>query len=166
MLNSIVLTLFPLMMVAAGVGDFLTMRIPNWLNGAIIASFFVLAFLVGMPWEIMKWHLASGGMLLLAGMALFFFGGFGGGDAKMLAAGGLWIGWSGLIPFLVYTSLAGGLLALVMILWHNLQVEQEVRQSSWMKRVFGNNLDLPYGVAIATGAVLAFPQTWWMEGLL
>lgn len=163
MSNALLLSVFPLMMIAAGIGDILTMRIPNWLNGAIVVTFFIVAFIMAMPLAVMQWHLVAGAALLVAGMALFFFGGFGGGDAKMLAAGALWVGWDGLIPFLVYTALAGGVLALVMILWSHLQVEKEVRGSTWMKRVFRTDLDLPYGVAIAAGGVFAFPQTWWME---
>ncbi|MDH3741398.1 MAG: hypothetical protein OER56_07345, partial [Hyphomicrobiales bacterium] len=68
----LILSVFPILLVAAGIGDFLTMRIPNWLNGALIVSFVVMVFVAGMPFEIVKWHLAAAGIVLLGGMILFF----------------------------------------------------------------------------------------------
>lgn len=166
MINTLALSIFPLMMVAAAIGDFLTMRIPNWLTGAMVLSFCILAPLMGMPLDILKWHMAACGVVLVATMGLFFWGKLGGGDAKMLAAGALWVGWQGLIPFLMYTALAGGALALFMIFWQKVRIDVEVRDVSWMKRWFGNHIDLPYGVAIAVGGVCTFPSTWWMSGLV
>ena len=48
--------------------------------------------------------------LVLAAMA-FRYGLFGGGDAKLLAAGVLWLGAAALGPYLLTTVLAGGALA-------------------------------------------------------
>ena len=95
----LVLSIFPVLVIAGGIGDFLTMRIPNWLNAALVASFFVMIFVAGMPFEVVKWHLAAGAAVFLAGLILFFAIGLGGGDAKMLAAVALWVGWSALGAF-------------------------------------------------------------------
>ena len=45
------------------------------------------------------------------GVFLFWLGGFGGGDAKLLAALGATLGPRALLPFLFYAAIAGGLLA-------------------------------------------------------
>ncbi len=163
MIELILLTLFPAMLAAAGIGDFLTMRIPNWLNLAMVAAFFVMAFAVGMPFDLLKWHVAAGLAVLAGGMVVFFSGYLGGGDAKMLAAAALWIGWEHTVVFLVYTILAGGALSVVMLIWQRLKFERDVREAGWAKRLFGKGLQLPYGVAIAAGGIFTFPATWWMQ---
>ena len=48
-------------------------------------------------------------------MLLFQLRLVGGGDAKLLAAAALWVGYEQLIPFLVYVTIFGGVLALVLL---------------------------------------------------
>ena len=155
-------TLMPFLVVAAAASDFLTLRIPNWLNALIALAFFPMALLTGMPAEAILWHSVGALVVLVLGFALFSFGWLGGGDAKLFAAAGLWFGWPALGPFLVFTTVAGGILAIVMKGWQLVQIERDVREVNWMKRWFSFKADLPYGVAIAAGGILAFPGTWWM----
>lgn len=162
MITFLAQVLLPFLVVAAGASDFLTMRIPNWLNAVIALAFFPMALATGMPAEAIMWHCLAAFAVLIFGFSLFSFGLLGGGDAKLLAAAGLWFGWPALVPFLVFTTIAGGVLAIAMKLWQLVQVEREVRDSGWMKRWFNFKADLPYGIAIAAGGILAFPGTWWM----
>lgn len=50
-----------------------------------------------------------------AGLAVFFpifaLGGLGGGDVKLMAAIGAWVGWPDVLLVALYTALAGGVLA-------------------------------------------------------
>lgn len=162
MLTLIGQTLLPFLAVAAAVSDFLTMRIPNWLNAIIVLAFFPMAFATGMAGEAILWHCLAAIIVLVIGFGLFSAGFIGGGDAKLLAAAALWIGWTQLPPFLVFTALAGGVLAVIMKAWQMFRLEGEVHEIGWAKRIFGFKMDLPYGVAIAAGTILAFPGTWWM----
>jgi prepilin peptidase CpaA len=166
MTDLLVLTLFPTLVVAAAVGDMLTMRIPNWLNAAVALSILPMAALVGMPLEVIQWHLLAGLIMLAVGFGLFSRGYIGGGDAKLMAAAALWVGWSSLLPFLLVTTLAGGVLAIVYKLWQLVRTEHEVRDFVWLRRVIRADLQLPYGIAIAAGAVWVYAGTWWMEGLV
>lgn len=156
-------TLLPFLVVAAGASDFLTLRIPNWLNALIGLAFFPMALLTGMPVEAVLWHSLAALAVLVFGFALFSAGLLGGGDTKLLAAAGLWFGWPSLLFFLVFTALAGGVLAIAMKVWKLVEIERDVREGGWMKRWFSFKPDLPYGVAIAAGGILAFPGTWWMS---
>lgn len=158
-------TLLPFLAVVAAISDFMTLRIPNWLNGVIALAFFPMALITGMPAEAILWHGLASLAVLAVGFGLFSAGLIGGGDAKLLAAVALWIGWTQLPPFLVITALAGGVLALAMKVWQMLRIEGEIHEISWAKRLFGTKMDLPYGVAIAAGAILAFPGTWWMPSV-
>lgn len=161
----LVTILLPLLVVIGGVFDFLTMRIPNWLNALIALSMLAMALLLGMPLETFGWHLLTGAVVLAVGFGLFAGGFIGGGDAKLLAAVALWMGWPQVVMFLVVTSLAGGALAIAMKVWQAIRIEHTVRDTAWLKRVFRAELDLPYGVAIAVGAVAAYPPSWWMQAV-
>lgn len=61
--------------------------------------------------------LVSGlGLGVSIGVALFWLGGFGGGDAKLLAAVGATLGPRAFLAFLFCAAIAGGLLAVVALL--------------------------------------------------
>lgn len=166
MTELLLLVLFPTLVVAAGIGDVLTMRIPNWLNGATALAIVPMAILAGMPLDVLPWHLLAGAVMLVVGFGLFAGNYIGGGDAKLMAAAGLWVGWSGLLGFVLITTLAGGALAVVMKVWQLFRTDHEVRGGTWFRRVFRTDLNLPYGVAIAVGALWVYPATWWMERAL
>lgn len=155
-------TIFPFLLVLAGAYDFLTLRIPNWLCALVAVLFFPMALATGLPGDAWLWHLATGIALLAIGFGLFAANVFGGGDAKLLAAAGLWFGWPDVMPFLAYTVLGGGVLAAGIGLWSSVQVDREVRGYTWAARFFSAKPSVPYGAAIAAGAVFALPQTWWM----
>lgn len=165
MTEFLLLALFPTLVIAAGIGDCLTMRIPNWLNGATALAAVAMAILAGMPLELLPWHLLAGLIMLVVGFGLFAGNFIGGGDAKLMAAAALWIGWSGLLVFVLITAVAGGALAIVMKVWQLIRTDQEVR-GTWFRRIFRSDLNLPYGVAIAAGALWVYPATWWMESVL
>lgn len=163
MIEVLTFTLFPALMIIAGIGDCLTMKIPNWLNGFIGGSFFIAAFLTGMPLEQIGWHIVAGAVVLVAGFGLFAFRFIGGGDAKLLAVAALWLGTGQLIEFLVIMTLAGGLLAIAMKFWWWVKLESELRRLDGLKSRLKSSIDLPYGIAITIGALVAFRHSWWIE---
>lgn len=154
--------LFPTLMIIAGAGDALSMRIPNWLTGLLALLFFPMAFLTGMPWADFGMHVAVGAALFFAGFALFSLRLFGGGDAKLLAAAGMWLGWPDLMPFLVLTAFAGGVLAFCIMAWSAINQSSEINEGALFRRLGSIRPDVPYGFAFAIGAILAFQHSWWM----
>lgn len=166
MISFLSLTLFPVLMIVAGAGDALSMRIPNWLTLLIAGLFFPMAVLTGMPWDAIGLHVAVGFAMFVAGFVCFALGLFGGGDAKLLAAAGLWLGWPDLIPFLVMTAFAGGALALCVGVWSAINLSSEVHGGTIFRRLGAIKPNVPYGYAFAIGAILAFPQSWWMPGVV
>ncbi len=106
-------------------------------------------------------HGAVGAGLLAGGFVLFSFRCIGGGDAKLLAAAGLWFGLEGLASFLTMTVVAGGVLALVLLAWSLVSIDAELRGSGLSRRIGWLKPSVPYGYAIAAGALLAFSETWW-----
>lgn len=166
MTDLLILVLFPTLVLAAAIGDVFTMRIPNWLNAATALSVVPMAVLAGMPLDVVQWHLLAGVVMLLFGFGLFARGYIGGGDAKLMAAAGLWVGWSALLPFVLVTTLAGGALAIIYKLWQLVRTEHVVRDFAWLRKAIRADLELPYGIAIAVGAMWVYSKTWWMEALI
>lgn len=162
MVSVLSISLFPLLMIIAGAGDALSMRIPNWLTLLIAVLFLPMALLTGMPWGMIGIHVLVGLCMFAAGFILFALGLFGGGDAKLLAAAGLWLGWPDLMPFLVMTAFAGGALALCVGIWSAINVTSEINDGSIFRRLGSIKPNVPYGYAFAIGAILSFPQSWWM----
>lgn len=162
MIHFLSISIFPILMIIAGAGDALALRIPNWLTLTIFAAFFPLAWATGMPLADFGLHVLTSVILLAVGFALFSAGLFGGGDAKLMAAAGVWFGSSLALPFLVYTVLAGGVLALCVVLWSQIQMAWDIHDVAWAEKVSGLKPKVPYGYAIAIGAILAFPESWWM----
>jgi prepilin peptidase CpaA len=163
------LALFVFLMSLAAISDLRTYRIPNKLVLAVALLFVLAAPMAGMPMEIVLWHLLAGASLFALGYGLFCAGMIGGGDAKLVAAAALWIGWTALPHFLLYTALAGGALAIGMLVWEFIRMHVELTannpEASLIKRVTSLKPDLPYGVAIALGACAALPRAWWTSHL-
>jgi Flp pilus assembly protein protease CpaA len=70
--------------------------------------------------------------------------------------------------FLLYTALAGGALAVAMLVWEVIRTHFDITgnlESSLMRRLVSLRPDLPYGVAIAAGACITLPYTWWAQGI-
>lgn len=161
-----ILMLFPLLMILGGVVDVMTRRIPNSLIIGTTVLFLPAALATGMPVWIMSFHIATAAVLLVLGFGLFSFGVIGGGDAKMMAAAGLWLGFPCSILFITFSVLAGGLLAAAVGLWFVVTMEGGM-QSAWFdKAVAPLRPSVPYGFALAAGAILATPFSWWMRAAI
>lgn len=159
MLDIMTLLIFPLCMSVAAISDLLTMTIPNRVSIALAVAFVVLAPLCGLPLSEFGMHFAGAGIVFCACFALFALNVMGGGDAKLLAAAALWFGLDpSLLSFAVYVALIGGLITVVIVL---------LRSQSHIIMAIGlplpNSLlhakKIPYGIAIATGGILAFPAS-------
>ena len=159
------LLVFPAIMAFAGATDLLTMRIPNRISVALVAAFFLLAPLMGLPLATIMMHVAAGALVLAAAFVLFAVGGFGGGDAKLLAAGALWIGLDGLLLYLIGVTMFGGLLALAILLFRKAPVDA-YPIPAWAYRLHLPKSGIPYGIAIAASALYVYPKTPWFSAFL
>lgn len=156
----LLLLAFPAAMIMAAMSDLFTMTIPNRISLVLLASFLVLAPIAGLTLEETLIHLAVGLAVLVLGIVLFATGTFGGGDAKLLAAGALWMGAGQVAPFFAYVTIFGGLLALAVLLYRCIpDLLIPARAPAWATRLHQRDCGIPYGVAIAAAALIAFPAT-------
>ncbi|WP_460929342.1 A24 family peptidase [Shinella zoogloeoides] len=159
MTQAIIFVVFPLCLAVAACSDFLTMLIPNRVSAILLASFFIVAPLVGLGMTEVAMHLAAGAIVFSACFALFAFNVMGGGDAKLLTASAVWFGLTfSLVEFLVYVSFLGGVLTLAIlslrahtnsILASGLPVPDSLVMAK----------KIPYGIAIGVGAFMAYPSS-------
>ncbi len=160
MIELLPLFILPFLVCLGAAHDVHNLTIPNWISGCLILFFFLLAFLLGLPWSSIGGHLAFGAGILAIGIVLFAVGGFGGGDAKLLAATSLWMGLSNGLSFLLMVAIAGGGLTLVILLLRRMPVLnwQSVNRVV-LHLQYSANKGVPYGVAIAAGALITYPST-------
>ena len=142
-------------MIAAAVWDVTTFTIPNRLSAALVLLFPAVAMLSGMGLDAFAAHAGTGLVALLAGKAMFAFRLVGGGDAKLAAAALLWLGPAAAPAFLLWTAIAGGLLALALIQFRRMPLA--FQGMAWAERLHAPGAGVPYGLAIAAGAIAAHP---------
>lgn len=144
----------------AALEDALSFTIPNWICLALAAAFPFAAMAVGMPLQTVALNVGVGLAALVIGMVMFALRWVGGGDAKLLAAVSLWLGWPAISSFLAVTAIAGGSLAILLISLRSAPLRPIVLMGpSWVVRLAEPGEGIPYGVAIAIGAAAAFPLT-------
>src|SRR5690606_25580062 len=106
---------FPVAMAFAAANDLLTMKIPNWISLAVIGGFAAAAIVSRMPLETLGVHIALAVGVLAATFWLFSMNLLGGGDAKLMAAGALWMGLDHIVEYVAFITIYVGLLALVLM---------------------------------------------------
>jgi prepilin peptidase CpaA len=153
------LLVFPALVVVAALKDVISFTIPNWISLALIAAFVPAALVSGVSLATVGLCLAVGAGALALGVGMFAAGWIGGGDAKLFAAAALWLGWPSALSFMLTTGLAGGALTLAILSLRSGWFAPVVAGSpAWVRKLGAEGGDIPYGVAIAVGALVTFPQ--------
>jgi prepilin peptidase CpaA len=156
----------PALVLTAAASDALSFKIPNWISLALLALFPVAALAAGLPLTVIGLHFGIGLVALVAGMAMFALRWLGGGDAKLFAAVALWMGWPAVGTFLALAAVAGGALAAVLLLLRSATFRPlALLGPRWVVRLAEPGEGVPYGVAIAIGALVAFPGSPLVSGL-
>jgi len=151
---------FPALVIVAAVKDVTSFTIPNWIPLALAAAFPAAALTAGVPLPDLALHGAVGVAALVLAMILFALRWVGGGDAKLLAAAALWLGWPQALVFLMVTAIAGGALALALLGLRSPMLRPITTLGpAWFTRLASPGENVPYGVAIAMGALFVYPQS-------
>src|SRR5258706_2119852 len=158
LIKAISICLFAALLVLAAVKALSSFSIPNWICVALAAAFVPAALAAGASAHQIMLAVAVGAGAITVGVAMFSLGWLGGGDAKLMAAASLWIGMPGLAPFLLYTGLAGGALALALLALRSAWLRPLVAGCpQWLHRLATPGAASPYGLAIPVWALTAFP---------
>ncbi len=149
--NFAVAVIWGVTLCAAALSDLRSFRIAN-VFPAILIMLFVgahsLSGFSGTLWANLLHFLLA----LVVGMVLFSRGWVGGGDAKLYAAAALWFNWTDAAALISLTGVAGLLLAFVFM---------GARITGLRKNLSKEDRRIPYGVAIAAGAIMAANWCGW-----
>lgn len=159
------LLLFPALMAFAAASDLFTMTISNRISLALIAGFFALALLGGIGFYNIALHVAAGVTVLAVAFVCFAMGWVGGGDAKVAAAAALWFGFGHLMNYLLYASLFGGALTLLLLQFRQWPLPYALAGQAWLLRLHAKESGIPYGIALAIGALMIYPETEWIKAV-
>jgi prepilin peptidase CpaA len=159
------LLLFPALMAFAAASDLFTMTISNRVSLALVAGFLVLALLTGMGLHDILLHVGAGAAVLTVAFACFALGWVGGGDAKVAAGAALWFGFGHLLDYLVYASLFGGGLTLLLLQFRQWPLPYSLAGQTWLLKLHAKESGIPYGIALAIGALMIYPETEWIRAV-
>ena len=159
------LLLFPALMAFAAASDLFTMTISNRVSLALAAGFLTLALLSGMGLYDFLSHVGAGAAVLTVAFACFAMGWIGGGDAKVAAGAALWFGFGHLLNYLVYASLFGGALTLLLLQFRQWPLPHALGGQAWLLRLHDKETGIPYGIALAIGALTIYPETDWIRAV-
>ena len=128
----------------------------------IVGGFLVLALVSHMSMMDVLSHFGAACVVLVVAFGFFSRGWIGGGDAKLAAATALWLGFEHLLPYLVYASLFGGALTLLLIQFRLAPLPAVLARQAWVQRLHEKDGGVPYGIALAAAALAVYPETPWM----
>ena len=144
-------------------GDVRTRRIPNVLSLAI-AILGLLRIILGHDPVAAGHTIAAATAIFITAFLLFWYGGIGGGDTKLVTATALLVGYHDIFSFLFLMSACGGALALATLARDRLRPWQwlpalRARRTLAMETAEcvaapARPTTVPYGVAIAAAGVV------------
>lgn len=144
------LILLLLLLTAAAVEDAVRLRISNLTSIAVLLLAFAVMVIAGPQIDLWE-NFVVFAVTLAIGTLLFGMGKLGGGDVKLLAAMALWFDLGGALRYVVAVTIAGGILALVILVLRLVGWSDKARKRVVILKRRGG---IPYGVAIAVGAAL------------
>lgn len=164
--------IFVLTMGVAAVFDLRTRRIPNWLTLGGLAAALVLRALTGV--HPLLDGLAGAGLGFGLGIVCMVLGALGGGDGKLIMTVGAFFGFRPFVGALLLIGVLGGLLGIAEAVRQRAILPAAYNAGGMLKRwaTLGRSgspvrtlespgaIKVPYGVAIALGAV-----AWWFWGV-
>ena len=113
-----------------------------------------------MDWATYGWHFAAGALCSCVTFGCSPLGGMGGGDAKLMAATAVWMGFGiHLVEYLVISAFLGGVLTVAhpqlsqIRRWRSSRAATCSCATSPTSRV-----GVPYGIALGIGGLITYPD--------
>lgn len=148
--------LYVLLLGIAAISDLWKFIIPNMVSLALLLLFIPAALIL--PFEV-NWlsHVGAAAACFVVTAGFYALGWFGAGDVKLLTAISFWAGFQAMPQLVFNVSMAGGTLAFVLLISRYLTKSRVLANSpdagTRIPRMFLMGEKIPYGVAIAGGAI-------------
>jgi prepilin peptidase CpaA len=140
---------------AGAISDLRRYEIPNSLTIGLLLT--AAAYGLATPGFAWASHAAAGGIMFAIAVLLFHLQWWGGGDAKLVTGVAVWSSLAELAQLGACIALAGGGLAAVLLIGRRLAAHRDPETLLPMLRRGG---PVPYGVAIAAGALWWAARAW------
>jgi prepilin peptidase CpaA len=160
-----ILTVFPIAVIFAAAMDLFSMTIPNRISLVLIAGFFALAPFAGLSMHDVGMHVLAGLLMLGITIGLFSLRFIGGGDAKLSSAVALWFGFGDLLEYVFVATMLGGLLSVAFLAFRQVPLPYEWARAPWIQRLHAPRGGIPYGIALALGALITYNQSFWLRSV-
>jgi prepilin peptidase CpaA len=162
--------ILPIIVALSCITDIYHYTIPNSFSLILIVSFFMFAFLnPAFDWGLIGKHIMAGLIILIFGFILFSYNILGGGDVKILATSGLWIGLYDLSLYLAFVGIVGGALSIFLYLWRKTKPLEFYKRYKVLSSLYFGTSDatqittprasIPYAVAIFAGLCWTLPNS-------
>lgn len=132
---------------------------------AFIPAFLAVFFLAPDVAYFASWksHLLAAAGTFAITFVLFTLNMIGAGDSKLATAYALWLGVLGIPAFLFYMTVVGGLLGLTTLALRRWKPVAAPSEGGWIARAQAGSSEVPYGIAIVAGAIVAFFQNGYFD---
>ena len=157
-LPAVLFFLFATPQLMAALNDANAMKIPNRIPLIVLAAYFAMVPFTWVGFPMFLEHMTVGTVVFALGFAMFAFGWMGGGDAKLLAATAFWFTWSDAFAYMIWTAIFGGALTLFILLGRS-YIPARVITTQWAQTMFKDETKIPYGLALAAGAIAVLPSS-------
>ena len=157
--TTLLLAPFLLLLVLAAGWDLASYTIPNIIPAALLVAFVLFALSAGFTPAAYGSHALAGAIALVIAFVLFALGYIGGGDAKLFACIAMWFGMHDLAQYALVASLFGGMLTVFLIAARQRPLPSVLAGQQWISRLHEPKAGIPYGVALAMGAIAVLPYT-------
>ena len=138
---------------AATYFDVRARRIPNWLTGAVALTALGVHSFSGL--QGLAVSMAVMLVLTVVGSLVYARGGIGGGDIKLAIAASGMLSYPLCVPFLIYTAIGGGLLAVLYMIFRadaRPALSRVTLVAAGAGGIAAARTTLPYAIAFAFGA--------------
>lgn len=159
------LSVFALAQIIAMAEDARSMTISNWLSILLALCFILLALLSPWSWTEIALRLGIAVVIFTLFALAFYKGMIGGGDVKFLSASIPWVAPMDVMVYLFVIALAGGLLALAILIIRKLPgqpLPNFIKALPWAARGTSDGAQeegIPYGIAIGLAGLWAVSQS-------
>lgn len=146
--------------VMGALSDYRGLKIPNIYSVLVLALFFVaygVLYVSGAHhvFGSILAHVLSSIVMFVLTLVLYLARMIGAGDSKFAASLSIWAGLSGISFFLFFMAVTGGLLGAVTLYLQNKKPVASPAADGWIDQVQKGANKVPYGIAIAAGAVVS-----------
>lgn len=146
----------------ACVSDARSLRIPNLYSVIVLAAFGIAYLSDPQVFQPLWNHFLALGIIFFVTYLMFMAGMMGGGDSKFASALAIWIAAKGVMIFVFWMALAGGVIGVLTLWMKKKKPFRNPPAGSWMDAAQKGENKIPYGIAISFGAWAAL----WHGGLI